>query len=56
MAAEPNHKMADLSHKEEGELTKLVLVTLSLIHEESNPFFKILISYLLDELLLPMWK
>ena len=40
MAAEPNNKMADPSRKEESELRKSVLVTLSFIHEESNPFFK----------------
>ena len=39
MAAEPNHKMAELSHKDEDEFKKSVLVTLSLIHEESNQFF-----------------
>ena len=56
MAAEPNNKMADPSRKEESEFRKSVLVTLSFIYEESNPFLKILMSYLLDELLLPALK
>ena len=40
MATEPNNKIANPSRKEESELRKLVLVTLSFIYEESNPFFK----------------